>query len=395
MTQPAMLALEDGTVFAGTAFGAPGERAGELVFNTSMTGYQEVLTDPSYRGQIVAMTYPLIGNYGVNAADVESRSLWLEGFVVKELSHVASNYRSQSDLDSYLREYGVPGIQGLDTRQLTKHLRTHGALKSVLSSLDLDAQSLVAKAKASPGLSGRDLVQGVTCRQPYLWDEDADGVPRPRIIGPGGPDRPASGQYRVVVIDCGVKYGILRQLRAVGCQVVVVPASTTAQQIAALAPDGLLLSNGPGDPEPVSNVIGTVRALIAHPPAGRCVPMFGICLGQQILGIALGGRTFKLKFGHHGANHPVKDTRTGEVQITVQNHGFCVDLDSLPAGEVEITHLNLNDQTLEGIRHKRLPIFSVQHHPEASPGPHDARYMFKRFVEMMAGGREAALGTGH
>ena len=395
MTRPAILALEDGSVFEGIAFGAPGERRGEVVFNTSMTGYQEVLTDPSYRGQIVAMTYPLIGNCGVNPADAESRSIWLEGFVVRELSRMVSNWRSREDVDSYLRRHGVPGIQGIDIRELTRRLRTIGALRGVISTVDLDPKSLVAKAQASPGLSGRDLVQGVTVDQPYEWDEldprvsDAGSTglkpvpPGSTGLKPVPPSALPPDAPRVAVIDCGVKYGILRQLRSAGCRVTVVPASTTPAQIAEMGVDGLMLSNGPGDPEPVTNVIQTVRSLIEDPPRGGPLPIFGICLGQQILGIALGGRTFKLKFGHHGANHPVKDLATGEVAITVQNHGFCVDADSLPRGELEITHVNLNDQTLEGINHKRLPVSSVQYHPEASPGPHDARYLFQRFVEKM------------
>ncbi|MCK4626443.1 MAG: glutamine-hydrolyzing carbamoyl-phosphate synthase small subunit [Phycisphaerae bacterium] len=390
-SRPAILALEDGTIFEGSAFGAAGERCGEVVFNTSMTGYQEVLTDPSYRGQIVAMTYPLIGNYGVNAADAESRSLWLEGFVVKELSRITSNFRSETNLDTYLRDHGVLGIEGIDTRELTRRLRTAGAMKAVLSTEDLVADSLVAKAKASQGLEGRNLAETVTCEKIYQWDNRNTGVsPVNR-----GVDVPSAGEkeimaetamvrtLRVVVLDCGVKYGILNHLASAGCEVTVVPASTEAEQIAQMNPDGLMLSNGPGDPEPVSDVIKTVRKLIENPPGKKPLPIFGICLGQQILALALGGKTFKLKFGHHGANHPVKDLHTGKVAITVQNHGFCVDIDSLPADDVEITHINLNDQTLEGFRHKHLPIFSVQYHPEARPGPHDAQYLFDSFVELM------------
>ncbi len=367
MNRPAALALEDGMVLEGTAFGADVEGAGEVVFNTSMTGYQEVLTDPSYRGQIVVMTYPLIGNYGVNPDDAESRSIWLAGFVVRELSRITSNHQAAGDVDGYLREHGVVGIQGVDTRALTRRLRTSGAMRGLISTQDLDPASLAAKARACPGLVGRDLVRTVTCRQLYEWRDGGGGGPGPRVV----------------VLDCGVKYGILRCLAAAGCEVTVVPSFTTAGEVAALDPDGLMLSNGPGDPEPVKNVTTTVRALIDSPPRGRPLPIFGICLGQQILAQALGGKTYKLKFGHHGANHPVKDLRTGRVAITTQNHGFCVDIDSLPGGEVEITHLNLNDGTLEGMRHKRLPVFSVQYHPEASPGPHDARYLFEDFVELM------------
>jgi len=369
MSKPALLVLEDGTIFEGVAFGAEGERTGEVVFNTSMTGYQEVLTDPSYRGQIVVMTYPLIGNYGVNPFDAESRSVWLEGFVVRELSRVASNFRAEGDVDSYLRAHGVPGIQGIDTRDLTRRLRTVGAMKGVISTEEADPESLVAKAKASPGLEGRDLVRTVTCEKPHVWQGDRKG--------------PKPAAFRVVMLDCGVKYGILRRLEAAACEVMVMPSSTTAKEIAGLAPDGLMLSNGPGDPEPVDNVIRTVRTLIDDPPRGVPLPIFGICLGHQILALALGGKTYKLKFGHHGANHPVKDLRSGKVAVTVQNHGFCVDIDSLPDDEVEITHVNLNDRTLEGIRHRHLPMFSVQYHPEASPGPHDARYLFDEFVNLM------------
>lgn len=355
----ALLALEDGRTFEGVSFGTAGECAGEVVFNTGMTGYQEVLTDPSYKGQLVAMTYPLIGNYGINEEDAESRGLWLDGFVVKELSEAPSNWRSEKDLNTYLREHGVVGIQGVDTRALTRHIREAGAMKTVISTEDLDPASLVAKAQRSPGLSGRDLVRDVTCAEPYTFADQE------------GPT--------VVVIDFGVKYSTLRQLEAAGCAVTVVPARTTVDQILAYKPAGILLSNGPGDPAAVTYAIEAARELVAI----GTIPLFGICLGQQILGLALGGTTFKMKFGHHGSNHPVKELATGRIDITVQNHGFCVDPDSLDMDAIEITHINLNDRSLEGIRHRTLPLFSVQFHPEAGPGPHDARHLFGRFVEAM------------
>jgi len=359
----AILALEDATVFRGKSFGAAGERYGEVVFNTGMAGYQEILTDPSYKGQIVIMTYPLIGNYGVNKEDAESRKPFLEGFAVKEYSKIASNWRKEKSLSDYLKENNILGIEGIDTRALTLHIRQAGAMKAVLSTKDLDEKSLVKKAKDSPGLIGIDLVREVTSNRKYVWD------------------RAKEDKYRVVVIDCGVKYNILVKLLENKCQVTVVPAQTPAEEILKMKPDGILLSNGPGDPAAVSYVIETTRRLIGK------VPIFGICLGHQMLGLALGGATYKLKFGHHGANHPVKDLKTGRVSITVQNHGFCVDIDSLDKKDIEITHLNLNDQTLEGMRHKKLPIFSVQFHPEASPGPHDAEYLFREFIKIMEGQR--------
>ncbi len=353
----AILALEDGTTFEGRCFGSTGERAGEVVFNTSMAGYQEVLTDPSYKGQIVTMTYPLIGNYGTNSGDVESRKCFLEAFVVRERSAVASNWRCEKPLPEYLADQGVIGLEGVDTRALTRHIRLAGAMKAVISTEDLDPDSLVAKARASRGLVGVDLVKEVVFDDVFEWNAD--------------------GRYTVAVLDCGVKYNILRQLALRRCRVIVAPATMPAEAVLELKPDGILLSNGPGDPAAVPYVVQTVKALIGK------APIFGICFGHQMLGLALGGKTYKLKFGHHGGNHPVKDLNTGKVAITVQNHGFCVDIDSLGRGDVEITHINLNDQTLEGIRHKKLPIFSVQFHPEAGPGPHDARYMFDQFVQMM------------
>ena len=353
----AILALEDGRVFKGISFGARGEGCGEAVFNTSMCGYQEILSDPSYKGQIVVMTYPLIGNYGINSRDIESAQPHLSGFVVKEASRIASNWRAQNGLEKYLKENNIPGIEGIDTRALTRHIRLQGAMKAVISTEDLDDKRLIKKAKSSPGLVGRDLVCQVTSEKIQHWHKQ--------------------GKYKVVVIDCGVKLNILRELVNNQCQVVVVPASTGSGEILSLKPDGVLLSNGPGDPAGAPYVVQTVKELIGK------LAIFGICLGHQMLGLALGGKTYKLKFGHHGANHPVKDLKTGRVAITVQNHGFCLDIDSLSGQDIEITHINLNDHTLEGMRHKGLPVFSVQFHPEASPGPEDAKYMFGEFAEMM------------
>lgn len=353
----AILALEDGKIFRGQSFGAGGERCGETVFNTSMSGYQEILTDPSYKGQIVAMTYPLIGNYGVNKEDVESCKPYVEGFVVKEYSKIASNWRAQQSLGAYLKENDILGIEGIDTRALTLHIRQAGAMKAVVSTIDFNEENLVKKAKDYCGLVGFDLVKDVACNKPYEWNKQ--------------------GKYKVIVLDCGVKFNMLRILAANDCKVVVVPAKTASQEILNLKPDGLLLSNGPGDPAAVSYVIRTTSQLLGK------LPIFGICLGQQMLGLAMGGKTYKLKFGHHGGNHPVKNLETGKVSITVQNHGFCVDIKSLNKKDIEITHINLNDNTLEGMRHKKLPIFSVQFHPESSPGPHDARYLFDEFIEMM------------
>ncbi len=375
-----ILALADGTVFEGEQFGATGETVGEVVFNTSMTGYQEILTDPSYKGQIVTMTYPLIGNYGCNEADVESIGPQVEGFVVREYSAYHSNWRSKWSLDTYLAEHNIIGIQGIDTRALTRRLRVHGVMNGCLSTEDLNPESLVAKAKAWRGLVGWDLVQRVTCPNPYAWRNN--GQPQQAgvalVENDVNGDTPKAGRYKVVALDFGIKYNILRQLTEHGCEVQVVPAKTSAEEILAAEPDGVFLSNGPGDPMPVGYAIETIQGLMGKKP------LFGICLGHQLLGLALGGKTFKLKFGHRGANQPVKHFETDKVEITSQNHGFCVDIDSLP-NSVDITHINLNDDTLEGIQHREYPIFSVQYHPEASPGPHDASYLFSRFTEMMEG----------
>ncbi len=390
----ALLALADGTIFEGRSFGAEGEAVGEVVFNTSMTGYQEVLTDPSYKGQMVVMTYPLIGNYGINPEDVESSDLAVEGFIVKEACAYPSNWRSTQTLGSYLKEQHVVGIQGIDTRALTRHLRDYGAMEGVISTQDLNPDSLITKAKASPGLIGRDLVKEVACTSPYTWHEGPwqlgkgyEDSSRFKVQGSGTADQlklfpPRSTlhapHFNVVVYDCGIKQNILRKLIEAGCDVTVVPPNTLASTVLGLEPDGIFLSNGPGDPEGVPYLIDNVQKLIGKKP------IFGICLGHQILGLAFGGRTYKLKFGHHGGNQPVKDLTTGKVEITTQNHGFTVDIASIPDSEIELTHINLNDQTVEGMRHRRLPIFSVQYHPEASPGPHDASYLFQRFVELMA-----------
>ena len=377
------LALEDGTIFEGLSFGATGERTGEVVFNTSMTGYQEILTDPSYKGQIVTMTFPLIGNYGVNDGDLESAHPKAEGFVVREISGVASNYRSAQTLEEYLKKHGIVGLTGIDTRALTRHLRTRGAMKGVLSTEHRDKQDLVRRAKDAPGLVGRDLVKEVTCPNIYHWDEQ--GLQSAPWMPGDAQGEMGEARFRVAAMDFGIKKNILRLLRQRGCDVTVFPADATAEEILALKPDGLFLSNGPGDPEGVPYAINTVRNMLGK------VPIFGICLGHQLLGLALGGKTYKLKFGHRGANQPVMDLATGKVEITAQNHGFAVDQSSLNPDEVELTHVNLNDKTSEGMRHKRLPVFSVQYHPESSPGPHDSRYLFERFTGMMKTGQTSDL----
>jgi len=371
--RPAKLALANGNVFTGHAFGAEGEVHGEVVFNTSMTGYQEILTDPSYTGQIVTMTYPLIGNYGVNAEDVESRGLFLKGFVVKELCEFPSNYRSTESLDAYLKRNQIIGLQGIDTRALVRQIRTQGAMQSILSTVDLDDTSLLNKVRVAPGLVGRDLVQEVMPKDTCTWNMSLSELGRPSDFV-SGVDR--SDGPHVVAIDYGMKWNISRYLRDIGCRVTIVPGTATATEILALNPDGVFLSNGPGDPEPLTYAIETIRGLLGKKP------IFGICLGLQLLGLAFGGKTYKLRFGHRGANQPVLNRRTGKVEITSQNHGFAVDSATLP-DDVEVTHINLNDQTAEGIRHKVYPAFGVQYHPEAAAGPHDSHYLFHEFLQMM------------
>ncbi len=385
----AILALADGRCFEGLGFGAEGEAVGEVVFNTSMTGYQEILTDPSYEGQLVAMTYPQIGNVGVNPEDVESRRPYTKGFIVKDYTAAPSNWRAAQPLHEYMRQQGIVGIQGIDTRSLVRHLRDHGSQEGIITTMDEHPDQAVAKAKASPGLVGRDLVKNVTCADPYEWNEGqwqlGEGYKQRALSKTARRSRKAasfkSPAYSVVAFDFGIKYNILRNLAESGCRVQVVPAMTSAEDVLAMNPDGIFLSNGPGDPDAVPYAKETVGKLIGKKP------IFGICLGHQIMGLALGGKTYKLKFGHHGGNQPVMDLTTRKVEITSQNHGFAVDADSL-GGAVEVTHLNLNDNTVEGLTHKELPIFSVQYHPESSPGPHDANYLFRRFIDLMAKHRD-------
>ncbi|MEW5802307.1 MAG: glutamine-hydrolyzing carbamoyl-phosphate synthase small subunit [bacterium] len=403
MVKKGIIVLEDGTVYQGKSFGYPGEQAGEIVFNTGMAGYQEILTDPSYKGQIVVMTYPLIGNYGINFLDQESGKPQVSGFIVKENSPISHNWRSEASLSSYLNEHHIIGIEGVDTRALTRRIRLKGAMRAIISAQGQNVPDLLARVQAAPCMAGQDLVQEVTCRESYAYRKRSGGDNEPnwheylpeRQDEAGGKtdtihtataaagrirdddDCPFRSRYRVVAMDFGVKENILRQLTGAGFDVQVVPAHFTAEQVLALKPDGVFLSNGPGDPAAVGYAIDTVKELLHR------VPVFGICLGHQIMGLALGGKTFKLKFGHRGCNHPVKDLTTGRVEITSQNHGFCVDIDSLKSQDIIITHINLNDQTLEGMQHTSLPLFSVQYHPEASPGPHDSHYLFKRFYKMV------------
>ncbi len=376
----AKLALEDGTVYTGRAFGARGEVDGEVVFNTSMTGYQEILTDPSYHGQIVAMTYPLIGNYGVNTQDEESQRPWVRGFVVRELNREPSNFRSSESLDGYMRRHGIVGIDGVDTRALVRRTRVEGAMKGILSSTDLDDARLVDKARRSPGLVGRNLTREVMPDGPIVWER---GFESPLVLKPGEVPPPPNSRPHVVALDFGMKWNIGRHLvETSGCRVTIVPGSTPPESILEHQPDGIFISNGPGDPRPLEEATINLRVLFRAAAESRGVPIFGICLGHQLIGQALGARTFKLKFGHRGANHPVRNETTGRVEITTQNHGFAIDTTSLPA-DVEATHVNLNDMTNEGLHHKKLPIFSVQYHPEASAGPHDSQYLFAEFRKLI------------
>jgi carbamoyl-phosphate synthase small subunit len=359
LTKKAILVLEDGRAFRGESFGAEGETFGEMVFNTSMSGYQEILTDPSYAGQIVCMTYPLIGNYGVNEEDSESRRPWVEGFVVREASRVASNWRSTETLDSYLKRHKIVGIEHIDTRALVRHIRSKGAMRSAISTVDTDEKSLLEKILTSPEMKNRELASSVTIEENFEYK--ADGAEK----------------FHVVAYDFGVKTNSLREFAKFGCRLTIVPAETSAEKILSLKPDGIFLSNGPGDPSSMQKVVAEIKKLTE-----KNVPMFGICLGHQILGQVFGGETYKLKFGHRGGNQPIMDLTTGKVEIASHNHGFAVEAASLPE-TIEVTHVNLNDQTVAGLRHKTLPVFSVQYHPESAPGPHDSEYLFERFVELM------------
>jgi carbamoyl-phosphate synthase small subunit len=369
----AVLALEDGTVFEGRSFGAPTERAGEVVFNTAMTGYQEIFTDPSYAGQIVVLTNTQIGNYGTNVEDNEAAKPYIEGLVVREFSPIASNWRSDELARTYLEKHSIPVVSEIDTRALVRHLRTRGVMRGVLSGIEADAKKLVEKARGIPTMAGLDLASRVSTTAQYEWTHSVDACSPSELI-----PRPPESRYHVVAYDFGIKQNILRRLAQVGCHTTVVPALTSAEDVLALKPDGVFLSNGPGDPEPLETQVGNIRNLVGK------VPIFGICLGHQLLGLAFGGKTYKLKFGHRGANHPVLNQVTQRVEITSHNHGFAVDRDSLNPADVELTHVNLNDETLEGFRHRREPVFCVQYHPEAAPGPHDSHYLFDDFVKLMA-----------
>jgi len=371
--ESAILALEDGTVFEGRSFGAPAERSGEVVFNTALTGYQEVFTDPSYSGQIVILTNPQIGNYGTSSEDNESAKPYIEGLVVREFSDRSSNWRSDQEADSFLSRNQIPIVSEIDTRALVRHLRTRGVMRGVLSAIERDPKKLVEKAKNIPSMAGLDLASAVSTASVYHWTQGVEACSPSDFV-----ERPEPPKYHVVAYDFGIKHNILRRLVQVGCRVTVVPALTSAEDVLALKPDGVFLSNGPGDPEPLRTQVGNVQRLIGQ------VPIFGICLGNQILGLAVGGRTYKMKFGHRGANHPVLNKLTNKVEITSHNHGFAVDPNTLNLNEVEITHVNLNDETLEGFRMRNHPVFCVQYHPEAAPGPHDSRYLFDEFITLMA-----------
>jgi carbamoyl-phosphate synthase small subunit len=375
----AILALEDGRIFRGHGYGHPGECQGEVVFNTSLTGYQEIATDPSYAGQIVVLTNPQIGNYGTNHADNESAKPYIEGLIVREFSPISSNWRSEQVTDEYMERYSVPVLAEIDTRALVRHLRTHGVMRGVISTEAVDPEILVQKARSIRKMDGTDLARVVSTKSIYAFDEadSRNQTGEPLLTMGFGQNVEERKLLHVVAYDFGIKHNILRMLTREGCRVTVVPAESSAEDVLALKPDGVFLSNGPGDPEPVDYAVRAIRKFL-----GR-VPVFGICLGHQLTGIALGGRTYKLKFGHHGGNHPVKNYATGKVEITAHNHNFAVDPDSINANEVELTHVDLNDQTLEGLRHRTLPLFSVQYHPEAAPGPHDSNYLFRDFRRMM------------